>query len=262
LAAGNGGVYDPVLVERWWRSSQLTEPHVTQSYLGTPASLPFQALFALHPLILLLPAAILLWWGLKKNRVWTGALGLLILAFRAEWALWIVLGLLWKKQFKLVLLAGAGTALLWVAAVLFWGPQVNSGWLLSLQHPPDFVEPGLGLVGWFPGPNGTAIALNWFVFGLSASGVYKAFERMPLHQAMAFSLVWALVFAPQIQWMDWVLLLPLCVAFFPHPMRPLGVACVGLSALFLLGLPQLVVLVVLFLLRMAWLNAEPLPQAA
>jgi hypothetical protein len=257
---GNGGVYDSVLLERWWRSSQLTEPHITQSYLGTPASLPFQALFGLHPLVLLFPAAILLWMGLKKNRLWTGALGLLMLAFRAEWALWIVLSLLWKKQFKLVLLAALGTAFLWVGAHLFWGPEVNSGWVLSLQHPPDSVDPGLGLVGWFPGPSGTVIALNWFVVGLSSLLAFRAFSRMSLHQAMAFSLVWALVFSPQIQWMDWVLIVPLCWAFFPHPERPLGLACVGLGGLFLLGFPQLFVLVVLFLLHLAWLNAEPQAQ--
>jgi hypothetical protein len=83
---------------------------------------------------------------------------------------------------------------------------------------------------------------------------------MSLHQAMAFSLVWALVFSPQIQWMDWALIVPLCWAFFPHPERPLGLACVGLGGLFLLGFPQLFVLVVLFLLHMAWLNAEPQAQ--
>lgn len=256
LAIGNGGVYDTVILERWWRSSQLTEPAISQSFLGTPASLPFHAILGLpHPLLLILPAAIVLWVGLKKKWPWLAGFGLAVLAFRMEWAVCIVLGLLWRKHFKTVVVAGSITTLLWAASSLFWGPEITLGWLSSLQHPPATVSPGFGLMGLVPGDSGAVIPMSWFVYGLSAGVAFEAFRRMPVHQAMAFSLIWAVVFSPQVEFLDWFLLIPLFLAFFPYPARPVLVACGAFLVLSLIQLPQLAVLVVLFLLRMAWLNS-------
>jgi hypothetical protein len=256
LAIGNGGVYDTVILERWWRSSQMTEPAISQSFLGTPASLPFHAILGVpHPLWLILPAALVLWLGLKKNRPWMAAVGLVIVAFRMEWALCIFLGLLWRKHFKTVVVAGVITTLLWVGSSLFWGSEITGGWLNSLQHPPASVNPGFGLMGLIPGDSGAVIPMSWFVYGLSACVSLEAFRRMPAHQAVAFSLVWALVFSPQVELVDWLLLIPLFLAFFPHPARPALVAFFAVLVLSLIQLPQLIVLVVLFLLRMAWLNS-------
>ena len=47
LQVGNGEVYTSAIVERWWRTSLLTEPSIQQSFVGTPASLPFHTLYGL-----------------------------------------------------------------------------------------------------------------------------------------------------------------------------------------------------------------------
>ena len=47
LQVGNGEVYSAEILERWWRASLLTDPFIEQSFVGTPASLPFHMLYGM-----------------------------------------------------------------------------------------------------------------------------------------------------------------------------------------------------------------------
>jgi hypothetical protein len=210
------------------------------------------------PSLFLATGALLLWVGLKRERPWVGALGLCFLAFRAEWVLWILLGLIWRRHIKLVLVAAVLTGALWIGADLFWGPGLGEAWLASLQSPPSGVEPGVGLVGLLPGQS-EWISIWWFAYGMSGAIALWAWSRLEAHQAMAFSLAVALLFSPQLSLGDLALLAPLFLAFFPHPERPALVAGLGCYLFLFLGVPGLMALLVLFLLYSAFQNAQQAP---
>jgi len=293
LSVGNGSVYDAEMLGRWWQSSQLSSPFVEQSFIGSPASLPFFTLYglgeasqqgpalafcsallfglsalwaggALFALVCLLGAwtatatvlglpslfmatgAMLLWIGLARDRSWTAALGLTFLAFRVEWALWIVLGLIWKRKFKPLLVAAFLTTLLWVGASLFWGMGISEAWLASLQNPAGSIEPGIGLVGLLPG-GAQWIGVWWFFYGMAGLFALRSWHQDEAHKAMALSLAIALLFSPQITMGDMALLAPLFVAFFPRPERPALVAGLGGYILLGVGAPALMALMGLFL---------------
>jgi len=172
--------------------------------------------------------------GLQEDKNWLAGLGLAILSFRLEWALWVLVGLVLRRKLKAVLTALVLTALLWGGSTLFWGGGVTSAWALSLQHPSAQVDQGLGLLGVLPGASGGWIPLWWVVYGLAGGLALWVNAQTTVARGMAFSLAIGLLMSPQLELADFVMLAPLFLGCFPHPERPaivLGLACYVLAFL-------------------------------
>jgi len=184
--------------------------------------------------------SLLVWVGLKRQMGAVAALGLVFVSFRLEWVLWGLLLLAFQRQWKILLAGGLATAGLWWGASMFWGPGLTEQWLLALHAPPDQVQPGLGLIGIVPGNSGAIIPYWWVLYAGAFAAFWKFCVGMKPADAWAFSLAVTLWMSPQIQLVDYALLSPLFVAFFPKPERVALFFGLGFCVLAFVGILSLV----------------------
>jgi len=195
----------------------------------TPAAILFGA-----PSLFYGAAAILLLIGLREKKPWLSGLALAFLAFRAEIAIWIFIGLMIQKSWRVIGIASFYSAVLWTASTLYWGHSLCTQWMESLWRPGDSVDPGIGLLGLLPGVDSSWIGVWWFVYGIAGSFALWSWFRFSAEKALAISLGIALLFAPQTDPSDVVLLAPVALVFYARPVEVLWAA--GGLAYVLIGL--------------------------
>ena len=208
------------------------------------------------PSLLLGVGALLVYRGLVSGGVWWMGIGLTVLAFRLEFALFGLVLLVLHRRIGALLVAFALSGLLWIVASLVWGGGISEGWAQALQHPPARVDTGLGLLGVVPGSDGAWIPYWWLAYGLLGVFAIRRSTGMSVARGFSFVLAVALLASPQITLADYVLLVPFFLAFFPRPERPglvFGMSCYALS---LVGLASLLPLVALILMYFGQKNLE------